>query len=125
MLEKISSAQVDDVMIKAASALRAQKARIEELEEIVSANARQRHAEKIASTAADRGIVAVEGGETYASELASGSEDLAMVEEFVGRAAAGVPLGRKLEKTAADHEGVSDEESDVLTTFLLSSDYAG
>ena len=125
MLEKISSAQVDGMMLKAASALREQKARIEELEGIISKNSRQRHAEKIASVAAARGIVAVEEVENYASELASGSENLLLVEDFVGRAAAGVPLGRKLEKTASDHEGDSGDESDVLTTFLLSSDYAG
>ena len=86
---------------------------------------RAHHAEKIAHRAVERGIMDVDEADSYASDLAESSEDLDLVEDFVGRAAAGVPLGKTLEKTAADANGGEDGESDVLTTFLLSSDIAG
>jgi polyhydroxyalkanoate synthesis regulator phasin len=124
MLEKISEAQVNHIMIKAASALRAQQARIGELEQQVASYKRRDHAEKIASTAVNRGIMEEDEAGSYANDLANSSEDLNLVEDFVSRAAAGVPLGKTLEKTAAEHGGEGGE-SDVLTAFLLSSDIAG
>ena len=124
MLEKISEAQVNHIMIKAASALRAQQARIGELEQEIARRDRVNHAEKIASAAVTRGIMDEDEADSYANDLANSSENLNMVEDFVSRAAAGVPLGMTLEKTAADHGGEGGG-SDVLTTFLLSSDIAG
>ena len=124
MLEKVSAAQVDNIMIKAASALRGQKARIEELETELARRNRRDHAEKIANMATDRGIMEEDEADDYAEKLASSSENLNMVEEFVGRAAAGLPLGRTLEKVASESEG-GENETDVLTAFLLNSDLAG
>jgi len=125
MLEKISAAQVDHIMLKAASALRAQDALILELKQKVASYERRDHAVKIAGAAVYRGIMEEDEADTYADDLANSTEDLNMVEDFVSRAAAGVPLGKTLEKSAADHSGGGDGESDVLTSFLLSSDYAG
>jgi len=124
MLEKISAAQVDNILIKSASVIRQQDARIHELEAELARRDRREHAEKIAEVAVDRGIMDEDDAEEYAEKLASSAEDLTMVEEFVGRAAAGVPLGRSLEKVASDSEG-GEGETDVLTAFLLTSDLAG
>ena len=124
MLEKISSTQIDHIMIKAASALRAQGGRIKELEEELARRDRRDHAEKIASSAIERGLMEEDDAAEYAEKLASSSENLTMVEEFVGRAAAGVPLGHSLEKVASESEG-GEGETDVLTAFLLTSDLAG
>lgn len=124
MLEKVSAAQIDNIMIKAASALRGQATRIQELEAEIARRDRRDHAEKIAHTAVDRGIMDVDDASDYAEKLASSAENLTMVEEFVGRAAAGVPLGRTLEKVASESEG-GEGETDVLTAFLLTSDFAG
>jgi len=124
-LEKVSEAQVNHIMLKSAQVMRGQQERIKELEGQVAAYQRRDHAEKIAHRAVERGIMDVDEADSYANDLAEGSEDLDLVEDFVGRAAAGVPLGKTLEKTAADANGGEDGESDVLTTFLLSSDIAG
>tara|TARA_R110002126_G_scaffold416_4_gene2834 strand:- start:394 stop:762 length:369 start_codon:yes stop_codon:yes gene_type:complete len=120
-LEKISAAQVDSVMIKAAHALRGQQAEISRLTNEIAVRDRRDHAEKIAHTAVDRGIMEVDDADDYAEKLASGSEDLSMVEDFLGRTAAGVSLGSPQEKLASDSEGGSD----VLTAFLLTSELAG
>jgi hypothetical protein len=123
MLEKLSADQVNDYMIKAAGLLRAQQAQIHELEGELVTRGRRDHAEKIASHAVDRGIMSDDDAKTYAEHLVESDEDLKMVEDFVGRAAAGVPLGATLEKQASAED--SGGEADVLTAFLLSSPYAG
>jgi hypothetical protein len=125
MLEKVSEAQVNHIMLKAASAMRAQSSRISELEGVIASYQRRDHAEKIASAAVHRGIMDEDEAPSYADDLANSDENLNLVEDFVSRAAAGVPLGKTLEKTAADHSRGGDGEPDVLTTFLLSSDIAG
>ena len=128
MLEKISEAQVNTILIKAASALRTQRARIQELEQKISSFERQDYAEKIASAAVERGIMAEDEAESYAQDLAKSDKDLKMVEEFVGHAAAGVPLGKELEKVASeDVEGnpASGEAERRFNDFLLTSDIAG
>ena len=61
-----------------------------------------------------------EEAEEYAQSLAQGDKDLDMVEEFVNRTAAGVPLSSSLQKTASASDS---SESDVLTNFLLTSDF--
>ena len=88
MLEKLSADQVNDYMIKAASLLRAQQAEIERLSGELAVRARRDHAEKIASTAVNRGIMAEDDANSYAEHLVDSDEDLKMVEEFVGRTAA-------------------------------------
>lgn len=123
-MEKISAAQIDHVMVKAAAELRSLSAENETLRLELASRDRRDHAEKIASVAVDRGIMAEEDAAEYASELSEGSDNLDLVESFVSRRAAGVPLGKSLEKVAHDTEG-GDGAPDVLTTFLLSSDYAG
>lgn len=124
MLEKISAEQVDNLLIKSASVIRSQDARIKELEADIARRDRRDHAEKIAHTAVDRGIMDEDDAEEYAEKLASSNENLTMVEDFIGRAAAGVPLGHSLEKVASESEG-GEGETDVLTAFLLNSDLAG
>jgi F0F1-type ATP synthase assembly protein I len=121
MLQKLSSADVDTIMIKAASALRAQDVRIAELEAEIARRDRIEHAQKIASAARERGVMDEDDAVEYAEKLASSDEDLTMVEDLVSRVAVGVPLGRAHEKVAS----AGDDETDVLTAFLLNSDLAG
>ncbi len=123
MLEKIGSAQVNEYMVKAAHILRSQSAEISTLKAKVASFERQKYAEKIASVAVERGVLAEDESDEYVERLASGGEDLKMVEEFVGRASHGLPLGRALEKTAST-ESETPVGEDVLTNFLLNSDLA-
>jgi hypothetical protein len=123
MLEKISAAQVDHVLLKTAAALRSQEVEITQLKSQLADYERQQHATKIASAAVDRGIVAEDEAAGYASDLANGNDDLNMVENLVSRSAAGVSLGTTLEKAASVHEDAGGD--DVLTTFLLSSEFSG
>jgi hypothetical protein len=119
-LLKIGSAEVNSMLTKAASVLREQKLEIDRLGSKLSEHDRSRHAEKIASTAVARGIMDVDEAKDYAETLFKSGKDLDMVEEFVARTAAGVPLGAHIQKTASV-EG-SEGDSDVLTAFLLSND---
>jgi len=125
MLEKISAAQVNHILIKSAAELRSLRDENIELRRRLADRERHEHAEKIASLAVDRGIMDPTDAADYASGLASGQEDLGMVEDFVSRAAAGVHLGKTLEKTASDNLEGGEGGTDVLTSFLLTSDLAG
>jgi len=122
-MEKISSADVNAYMVKAAATLRGQAQQIVALKTKVASLERKEHAEKIASLAVERGALAVEEAQEYAENLATGAEDLKMVEDFVGRTSRSLSLGKTLEKTASA-EGGGEPGQDVLTTFLLSSEYA-
>jgi hypothetical protein len=117
MLEKIGAAEINGFLIKAASKLREQDAEILDLKNKLAARERLDHAEKIAHTAVERGAMAPDDAAEYARSLADSDKDLNMVEEFVGRAAAGKPLGIVKEASAEAGEG----ETDVLTAFLLSN----
>ena len=123
MLEKISSAQVNEYLAKAAHTIRTQKAEIERLEGVVATHDRRAHAEKVASLAVERGVLSEDSADEYAEHLATGGEDLKLVEEFVSRSARGLPLGKTQEKLASadDSRGAGE---DVLTEFLLNSDLA-
>lgn len=125
MLEKISTAQVESILIKSASALRTLRDENLELRRQLAVRDRRDRAEKIAHLAVDRGVMDPTDASEYAEKLASSGENLEMVEDFVGRAAAGIPLGMMHEKTASDHLEGGGEGPDVLTSFLLNSDYAG
>ena len=127
MLEKIAAADIDQMLLKSASTIRAQGQRIRELEIEKAARDREDHAEKIAHAAVERGIMGEDEAEDYAEKLASGTQDLSMVEDFVGRASAGgVHLGQTLEKTASEEDGGSGGGGqDVLTTLLLNSEFSG
>jgi hypothetical protein len=57
----------------------------------------------------------------YAHSLTESDKDLSIVEEFVNRAAGGVPLGNSLQKVASV-EGSQDGEADILTSFLLTNE---
>ena len=119
-MNKLSSESVDNLLIKAASALRSQNHEIARLQEQLDWYERNNHAEKIASQAVERGIMdPTEAGE-YAKTLAEGGRDLSMVEEFISNSTVGVPLGSGLAKTASDYGGSG--ETDPLTEFLLTSD---
>ena len=123
-LEKISSEQIDHLMVKAAHVIRTQQSEIVELRKDKADRDRRDHAEKIASSAVDRGIMDSEEGDDYALTLAESDQDLSMVESFVERTAAGVPLGGSLQKVASV-EGGEEGDSDILSTYLLSNPIPG
>ena len=119
-MEKVAAAQVNQYLIKSAQVIRDLAAENKNLKAELANRDRHDQAEKIASVAVERGLVAEEEADTYAEHLANGGEDLKMIEDFVGRSPVGVPLGTLKEKTAsAEH---STGEQDVLTAFLLGSD---
>ena len=120
MLNKIGSAEVNATLLKAASVLRDQQGEIERLKAELSVRDRRGHAEKIANSAVERGIMAEEEAKDYADSLIEGDKDLDIVEEFVSRTAAGIPLSSSLQKTASATG--TDGEADVLTSFLLTND---
>jgi hypothetical protein len=122
-MEKVSSAQINEYMVKAASAIRSQAAEIRQLKEKIASHDRRDHAVKIASLAVERGALSEDSVDEYAEHLAKGGEDLKMVEEFVSRSSRGLPLGKTLEKTASADDG-QVSGGDVLTEFLLNSDLA-
>ena len=115
---KLGSAEINATMLKAATALRSQQTEIARLTAALESNERNLHAEKIASTAVERGIMDPEEATEYARELAGGNKDLDMVADFVNRASGGVPLVAGLQKEAS----VGNSEVDVLTSYLLSND---
>jgi hypothetical protein len=119
-LLKIGSAEVNATLIKAASALRTLQADNDQLRAQLAMSARRDHAEKIASSAVERGIMDPEEAKDYANSLTDGDKDLTVVEEFVTRTAAGVPLGASLQKEASAESG--DMDSDILTSFLLTNE---
>jgi hypothetical protein len=120
-LLKIGSAEVNATLIKAASALRDLSTENERLRAVIADNDRRDYAEKIASSAVNRGIMDPEEAKDYANSLTESDKDLSIVEEFVNRAAAGVPLGNSLQKVASV-EGSQDGEADILTSFLLTNE---
>ena len=119
-LLKIGSAEVNATLIKGANVLRGLQEDNTRLREELSTLARKDHAEKIAHNAVERGIMDPDEAQDYAVSLTEGDKDLNIVEEFVNRTAAGVPLGASLQKTASI-EGAPDGESAVLTSFLLTN----
>jgi hypothetical protein len=123
MLEKLSKDQLNGIFIRSAGTIRSQSARITELEDELSRRDRVNQATKIASMAVERGVMEEDEAGEYAQGLATSAQDLVFVEDFVSRAAVGVPLGNTLEKVASEGED-GDESSDPLTSFLLTSDYA-
>jgi cell division septum initiation protein DivIVA len=122
MLEKIAAAQVDEYMAKAASALRTLSTENAQLKTKIAEFERKEQAEKIASIAVDRGVLAEDEATEYAERLISGGEDLKMVEDFVRRSSGGLTLGKTLEKTASAENDVPEGQMDVLTRFLLGFD---
>ena len=117
---KIGAAEVNQTLMKAASVIRSLKAENDELKVRLAAGERDDHAEKIASIAVERGILAPDEAEEYAKGLSEGDKDLSMVEDLVKRTAAGAPLAESLQKVASE-DGQGEGEPDVLTSFLLNS----
>ena len=115
---KLGSAEINATMLKAAGALRSQQIEIERLRTELASIGRNRYAEKIASTAVERGIMDPDEAKDYAQQLADGDKDLEIVEDFVKRASGGIPLVEGLQKEAS----AGSSETDVLTSFLLSND---
>jgi hypothetical protein len=103
MLEKISSADIDGFLVKAAATIRDQEATISELRSDLAGKERHEHAEKIASAAVDRGIMDESEAKEYAESL--------------------VPLGSALTKTASASLDDHGEPVDVLTAFLTNNPY--
>tara|TARA_Y100001973_G_C5144728_1_gene304810 strand:+ start:449 stop:805 length:357 start_codon:yes stop_codon:yes gene_type:complete len=114
---KISAEEINRSLYKAASVMRKQQEEINRLNEILQSKSRFEHAEKIASTAVERGFLNTDDAKDYASSLASSEKDLEIVEDFVSRTAMGVPLSAGIKKVAQDNGG-----TDILTTFLLTND---
>lgn len=115
MLEKIGEAEINGLLVQAATTIREQEAEIIDLKNRLAARDRHEHAEKIASAAVDRGLMDEADGQEYARSLAESDKDLSMVEDLVKRSAKGVPLGHT--KTASAEEEAS-AGGDVLTQFL-------
>ncbi len=124
-MQKIAAADLNHLMIKSAHVIRSLETENAELKRQLADKDRHSHAEKIASIAVDRGIMSEDNAEAYATELASGDKDLAMVEDFVARNnGAGVPLGSELVKSASETElGDGDTAEGRFTNFLLTSDH--
>ena len=120
-LLKIGSAEINATLIKAASALRDLSTENNRLRTVIAGTDRRDYAEKIAHDAVSRGIMDPEEAKDYAHSLTESDKDLSIVEEFVSRAAAGVPLGNSLQKVASV-EGSQDGEADILTSFLLTNE---
>jgi len=114
---KVSAENINMSLIKAASLLRDQQREINRLNEVLSSKTRFEHAEKIASTAVQKGFLDTDEAKDYASSLASSEKDLDIVEDFVSRTAMGVPLSAGIKKVASENGN-----TDVLTTFLLTNE---
>ena len=119
MLEKIGAAEIDQILIKSASAIRELSAENTQLKSELAKRDRANHAEKIASALVERGIMDETAGKEYARDLASGDKDLAVVEDLASRSVPGVALGHT--KTAGVHDEDSIPGEDVLTAFLKNS----
>ena len=119
-MEKISSEQINATLVKTAQVLRSQQSEIATLKETIAQYERKSQAEKIASVAVERGMVADAEEADYAERLAQGDKDLSVVEEVVSQQAAGVPLGSDLQKLAS--EDMDSGDADVLSQFLLTSE---
>ncbi|MHC4214317.1 MAG: hypothetical protein ACYSWP_13200 [Planctomycetota bacterium] len=123
---KLGSAEINGLMIKAAGMLRDLQAKNDSLEAKLAERDRLDHAEKIAAVAAEKGIFDSDEAQEYAENLAKSDKDLEVVEDFVDRHAAGVPLGDVLQKTASDGEpGDGESAEDRFASQLLTSDFAG
>lgn len=125
MLTKISSAQANDLLVKAANTIRSQNAVIADLEAKLAARDRHDHAEKIAELAVERGVLSSEEVNDYAEKLASSDKDLGDVEDLVKRSVTGVPLGQPMEKDASESDETSGigEAEDRFFRGLLASEY--
>ena len=127
MITKIAAADLDHLLVKSASIMRAQEAEISSLRAQLAGKDRESHAEKIASIAVERGIMSVDDAESYAKSLAASTRDLSMVEEFVSKSTGpGMNLGEDLHKEAsADSDlPIGDTPEGRFASFLLSSDLA-
>jgi len=124
MLEKISAEDIDRVFLKCASTIRSQGAEIARLQAQVAGHERKARAEKIASTAVERGIMDPTQADEYAESLTTGDEDLDQVESFMNKASAvsGLPLGESLLKSASVVEDGVESAEERFETALLSSD---
>ena len=126
-MQKIAAAELDGLLVKSASVIRSQAARITELETKLAEKDRYEYAEKIASIAVDRGIMSEESASDYARQLASSDKDLSMVEEFVSHNnGAGLSLGEEhIEKKAsAGMEHMHSNADRDFADFLLTSEFS-
>jgi hypothetical protein len=124
-MEKLSYTQVNGILLESASTIRGLRTRNLELEAELAKRDRSDHAEKIAQVAVSRSLMAEEEAADYATKLANSDDNLDMVEEWVGRAASGLPLGQ--EKVASvDETPVEGGDAEVnFAAALLGSDIVG
>jgi hypothetical protein len=117
MLEKIASAaDLKGVLVKTASVVRRQDARIRELEAENAAFRRKAELEKIAHEGVTRGVV--DDPDNFVGRWAHDDTPLEVLADFVERTTPGVPLG----ELGEGHEKVAGSGSDVLSTFLSTQD---
>lgn len=93
--EKWASAKpkdVNTVLTKVAHTLRQQHTRIGELEALVAKYERREQLEKVAHTAIERGTMGDEDVDSFVDRWAEDEVPVDVLEDFVGRAPAGVPL---------------------------------
>lgn len=98
-LTKLAAAQVEQLMTKAASAIRDLESENIRLKGVIEARDRAEKASDIAKVAAARGFVD-DAGE-YAKTLNSDSSDLGAIANLLGIATGGIPLGEMTKEAGA------------------------
>ena len=118
-LEKISAATVNAVLTKTAGVLRAQAARIQDLESELARHHRREGLTEIAKVASSRGTIDDDDIESFVDRWAEDETPLPVLEDFVTRAPSGVPLARLSEGGISKEAGANQ---DVLSSFLLTAE---
>jgi hypothetical protein len=115
-MDKISNAQIAEVLTDAASTLRTQQAHIHSLEEKLASLAQRDRAEKIASEMHRKGLELDVAVDELASRLEkAGEEKLATIEQAVDMV--GPDMGSKI--AHINHDGGSTSDSSNLERFIL------
>ena len=128
-MQKVGSAEINQLMLAAASTIREQQAEIDEYRKEKLARDRRDQAEKTAALAAEKGMIAPDSVTEYAAHLANGKDDLHSVHNLVTRSSGGgIPLGESFHKEASEDdetESPGDPSMTPVDLFLLNSDLAG
>ena len=112
---------IDQLLAASAAMLRTQQAIIDDLQQEKIAAARRRRADRVANGLVVGGHMDTASAEDYAEIISSSDRDLGVIEDFVSRTGQNIGLGEPLRKVAG-HD-VPSNGPDVLTSFLLSSDF--
>jgi hypothetical protein len=116
-MDKISNAQIAEVLTDAASTLRDQQAYIQELEVKIASGEKRDRAEKIASEMHRKGIELDVSVEQLADRLEkTASEKLSTIEQAVDLV--GPDMGSKI-GSVSNHERGTTSDSNDLERFIL------